>query len=309
MKERLSYYIISTAFILLLSNNYRLHAKTSAVNFIQLQPGPRIASLSGAFASISGDPWNLFNAIAETTLATTVQIGLSHVISIEDIYYEAVAATIPLTKKSIYHKTLSAGMLYKHYNLSLTDEGGELTGQQITPKDVSGVVGFASEINKNISVGLGAKYIYSLIDNYSTWALAFDASIMYRTMLTEEPIHFLFSSQNMGTSMQYAEKKESLPITFHLTSVYRVLDTMFHTIDLNMGVKKIVYQSIELMAGYEHVLGNVFVYRVGYKIISDGLGWISLGAGLKYKHYIINYSYQPLIQLGTIHQIGIEFRF
>jgi hypothetical protein len=300
--------LILSAFFFLSLTSQILFSETSVANFVQFQPGARSAGLSGSFASVSGDLWNVFNAPSEMALLKGFHAGLTHVIYIEGISYEAAAASFPISKKDFRPPVMSAGLLYKHYNLLLTDEGGEYTGGQIAPADLCGIIGLSFYLRRNMILGLNAKFLYTSIDESQSWAPALDGSFLLRTMSDENPFHVLFAFQNLGIPVGFGSDKNYLPLNLQFAAVYRVCNTSFTVIDINAVVRQTIFQSPEILTGYEQTIGNLFTYRIGFRFIDTDWGWISFGAGFRLQAIKIDYSFQPLTRMGAVHQITCEVR-
>ncbi len=288
---------------------FPLQAKTPTANFLQAEIGPDIAGLAGSVSFFNKQGWLLFYNPAGLSLVDEIQTGISHIISVENIYFEGAYISFPMDKVINRKDVIAVGLLYKHFDLLLTDKGGELTGEQLSPKDFGLLLGYSLQLNLHLSLGISFKYIKSIIEPYSGSTFAGDIGFFYKTDILSKPLILSLSIQNIGTKMKMIQKEEPLPLIFRSDISLNVLKAKIHSINLIFSGNKNYYFPFRLNVGYEHFINKIFVYRIGYKLLNDDLGWITVGAGVHYKNYSFNYAYQPLIKFGAIHQAGFGIKF
>jgi len=182
-------------------------------------------------------------------------------------------------------------------------------------------------VREDLSLGLNAKYVYSVLDSRSGGTgqtFAIDAGILKRNFLVDK-LDIGFMLQNMGPSIYYMTPEEADPIPFSLRLglAYRPIRTPFHELllvfDAYREVVKNYYdkspdpfwvalwtgmlnneetkfkeeiQEINVSLGMEYLYADFMALRLGF--LGDYLGErfeLSMGLGVKYANMNFDFSY------------------
>jgi hypothetical protein len=206
------------------------------------------------------------------------------------------------------------------------DETEVYTG---TSKSWEGVFGlsYGFPVREDLSLGLNAKYVYSVLDSRSGGTgqtFAIDAAVLKRNFLVDK-LDIGFMLQNMGPSIYYMtpEAADPVPFSLRLGLAYRPVRTPFHELtlvfDAYREVVKNYYdkgpdpfwvaiwtgmlnndetsfkeeiQEINVSLGMEYLYADFMALRLGF--LGDYLGErfeLSMGLGVKYANMNFDFSY------------------
>ena len=188
-------------------------------------------------------------------------------------------------------------------SISGTDSVGNSTGS-FSANDLAVAGGYARKVGKNMSLGLGVKFISEKNENASGTAFALDLGGLY-----EVPAQGLVlgaSVSNLGSQMKLVEKGYPLPLTFRAGGAYALpkLPLRFAA-DLtapNDG-------SVSAGLGTEYLATKMFALRAGYRTGSNlhGLSGLRAGAGFAYQGFGLDYAFAPYGELGMVHRVSLSF--
>ena len=182
-------------------------------------------------------------------------------------------------------------------------------------------------VREDLSLGLNAKYVYSVLDSRSGGTgqtFAIDAGVLKRNFLVDK-LDIGFMLQNMGPSIYYMTPEEADPIPFSLRLglAYRPIRTPFHELTLVFDAYREVVkneygkspdpfwvalwtgmlnndstkfkeeiQEINVSLGMEYLYADFMALRLGF--LGDYLGErfeLSMGLGVKYANMNFDFSY------------------
>ncbi len=286
-------------------------------DFLRLDVGARAAALNGSFVSMADDPNLLFyNPAALTSIAQpSASAGfLKHLLDVNSgnlVYSQSVSDL----------GTFAAGILFVDYgSFDRTDESMNVLGS-FGARELALVIGGGRQIASNTSVGLSAKYIYSSIADFSSSAVALDVGFFYE--IPSELITIGASVLNLGTQLStYGGTSESLPVDVKVGITKRpehlpvLLNLDFHKLNesggtffdrfsaFTIGAEFLMSESVRLRFGYsnekrkELKLGN-----------TSGLAGFSLGGGIRFSQYLVDYAFNSYGKIGALHRISVGIVF
>ncbi|MDR2728006.1 MAG: PorV/PorQ family protein [Chitinispirillales bacterium] len=221
------------------------------------------------------------------------------------------------------------GFFVNFINMGNNDRWDELENYLGQARSWEGVFGvsYGLPIKENLSLGLSAKYIHSVLDEASGGVgqtFAVDAGILKRNFLIDK-FDIGFMLQNMGPKIYYITPEEADPIPFSLRlgMAYKPVQTPFHELTLVMDAYREVVktyvdkapdpfwkalwtgflndknssfkeqvQEINISMGLEYMYADFMALRSG--LLADYLGErfeLSLGLGVKYANINFDFSY------------------
>jgi hypothetical protein len=173
-------------------------------------------------------------------------------------------------------------------------------------KELALAAGFAFHYDDDILVGINAKYIYSSIAEFSSYALDLDLGFLYE--IPSQNLTIGGSILNLGQQFKtYAGTNEPLPRDIKLGITKRpehlpvYLNLVFHR--LNESGSKFFDRFSNFTAGAELLMSETIRLRVGYNNkqrkdmkmgTSSGLAGISLGGGIVLRDYQVDYAYNSI---------------
>ena len=269
--------------------------------FMMIFPGSRATSMGGAFAAAQGDVFSTYYNDAALAFEEEKQIGLQHANWLPGLYpgmyYEYLSMLFPVGED------LNLDFAVTYLTTGET-ETGEEGMQPWRTFDVAVKAGGCLQVSDNLGVGIGMKYIYSLLappwalewlseitgttvsgGKGQTWAV--DLSLLYIwndfinvNMFGMEWLKTLrigAALQNFGPDISYVENGESDPIprTLRLGLSFGLLEETSHQLNLNMDLIKIligvdyskfkeIWEDSWKAAGIEYTISNLFSMRLGY---------------------------------------------
>ncbi|GBU21287.1 hypothetical protein R80B4_01176 [Fibrobacteres bacterium R8-0-B4] len=183
-------------------------------------------------------------------------------------------------------------------------------------------------VRENLSLGLNAKYVYSVLDSRSGGTgqtFAIDAAVLKRNFLADK-LDIGFMLQNMGPSIYYMtpDAADPIPFSLRLGLAYRPVRTPFHELTLVFDAYREVVnndedgqgpdpfwvalwtgmlnnknttfanemQEINVSLGMEYLYADFMALRLGF--LGDYAGdrfELSMGIGVKYANMNFDFSY------------------
>jgi hypothetical protein len=286
-------------------------------NFLRSDVGARAAALGGSFISMTDDPVSIFyNPSALATLSSTqVSFGFfKHLLDINSGY-----ASYGQEVADLGH--IGAGIVYVNYGeFTRTDELGNKLGT-FSANELALSVGYASELMPRVKYGANLKFIYSQIAEAASSAMAIDLGALYK--FDEPRLMVGFSLLNLGTQLDpYLSTRESLPVDFKIGATIEpehvpvLLNLNFHHLNetesdfvgrfraFSVGAEFTVSEEIQLRAGYNNERRREL--KIGS---STGLAGFSLGAGVMFDQYKVDYAFNSYGTIGSLHRVSVGIAF
>lgn len=282
-------------------------------SFLRNDVGARAAGLNGSFVSMTNDPNSIFYNPA--ALATITQpkgsVGfLKHLLDVNGGHLSYAHSLEGIG-------TIGGGIIFLDYgSFTETDESMNVLGT-FGARDLAFVVGLGRSIDEVTSVGVNAKLIYSSIANTSSFAVALDAGVLYQ--IPAEHITIGASILTLGTQVNaYQQTKESLPLDVKIGITKRpehlpvLLNLNFHK--LNESQDDFLQRFSSFSLGAEFLMSESVRLRVGYNNeqrkelklgTSAGLAGISLGGGILFGDYVLDYAFNSYGKIGGLHRITL----
>jgi len=282
-------------------------------SFLRNDVGARAAGLNGSFVSMTNDPNSIFYNPA--ALATITQpkgsVGfLKHLLDVNGGHLSYAHSLEGIG-------TIGGGIIFLDYgSFTETDESMNVLGT-FGARDLAFVVGLGRSIDEVTTVGVNAKLIYSSIANTSSFAVALDAGVLYQ--IPAENITLGASILTLGTQVNaYQQTKESLPLDVKIGITKRpehlpvLLNLNFHK--LNESQDDFLQRFSSFSLGAEFLMSESVRLRVGYNNeqrkelklgTSAGLAGISLGGGILFGDYVLDYAFNSYGKIGGLHRITL----
>ncbi|MBI9069970.1 MAG: hypothetical protein JEY94_00130 [Melioribacteraceae bacterium] len=248
----------------------------------QILPGARQIALSNSDIALSNDVFALFTNPAGTAQIKWREFGVYYSPSpfgMKELANGNAAYTEPFNFGSV-----SVG--YKNYGFDLYKEN-----------TIS--LGFAAEISENLFGGITLNYHNISIKNYgSAGAFIFDTGIIYKPI---ENIRFGLSISNLNYA-SVSDSENQIPTVFRSGITYSLFNKCF----LNLAVEKEIEFPISIRGGLEYPIIEFLSIRTGFK---NEPASYSVGIGINYLYFKLDYSFFTHQDLGLTHQAGIIISF
>ena len=313
--------IASITALLLLSLPLAAQESQTVYNFLRIPVSAHAAALGGENVSLIEDDASLAlsnPALLSSVSHQTVSFGYMNYMSGTSMY--TANYTHVLNDKA----TIGVAVHYLNYgSMAETDYNGLETGT-FSPSDLTIEGLFSYTLANNIVGGIGAKFIYSKIGDYTSTAAAIDLGINYYN--PEADFSASFAVKNLGGQLSaYDEEFEDLPIDIMLGVSQRIHNTPFRVHATFCDLNHWDYAFLRhLNIGTDVILAPQFYLAVGYnlkrahdmKILaadgdddsSHGAG-LTLGGGLLLDRFKLNIAYGKYHVASSSLMFNASFNF
>ena len=310
-------------FLLLFSlaavSGYSQSAGTTSFEFLRSQYSPRGAAMGGNLIAVNDDIQAFFYNPASLAGNSDRTWNISYIDHLLDFKAGHLAYAQPYrTWGNIY-----AGLIYFNYgSFTETDEFGDETGRTFGASEFSLAVGLSNHLGKGFDYGIGVKYLFSSLDTYNASAFAIDAGLQYLAPILDDLLLGV-SVLNLGTPVDnYTGHQERLPLTVQLGFAKKLAHLpllftgSFQDITISednftdflerfsLGGEFDISQRIKFRLGYQNQI-NQDVRPVGRNMLSG----ISLGLGIIWKEFRLDYGFSNFGDLGSQNRLGINGSF
>ena len=310
MKKTLSILALS-----LLSLPLMAQENSTVYNFLRIPVSAHAAALGGENVSLIEDDASLAlsnPALLSSVSHQTVSFGYMNYMSGTSMY--TANYTHVLNDKA----TVGGAVHYLNYgSMTETDYNGQEMGT-FTPADITFEGLFAYTLGKNIAGGIGAKFIYSKIGNYTSTAAAIDLGINYYD--PELDFSASIAVKNLGGQLSaYDEEFENLPVDVLVGISQKIHNTPFRIHATFCDLNHWDYAFMRhLNLGADVVLAPQFYLAVGYNLkrahdmkilTADGSEESSHGAGLTLGGGLLLDRFKLNIAYGKYHVASSSLMF
>ena len=223
MKRRY-FYILLTLFVAILPVSAQIKGAGSSVfHFLNLPASARLNALGGENVSISDDDISM--AFMNPALLTA---HTDKVLQLNYAYY--LAGTMfgsAMYGHNYQHNYFAAAVHYLDYGqMAYADEFGNLLGTTFTAKDICVNLMYARQLGPQFRVGATLKPIFSVYEQYNSFALGADIGGHFQT--EDSTFQMGLALRNIGWQLKsfyeedYGQHTEMLPLNLELGLNYRL---------------------------------------------------------------------------------------
>jgi hypothetical protein len=296
----------------LLIVNANSNAGTTGFNFLKIIPSAKEAAMANATIGLENNSdfssfgfW--FNPAASVARPA---FGMSYLNYLAGISY----GSIGYTKQAPFSFLKSGGIGVSFLNsgvIKRTDiNGSELGTFSGSFLDID-AAGNIALMNDKMSAGMAIKVIYGSLDTFMGLGIATDLGLRYRPDIQGLTIGVVV--KNLGYQVKaFIADPDKLPLDVGIGFGYSISNNVNLALDIhkpidntvlfNLGAEAWVNKYVALRGGYNS-LGKD--YRTGGT--SDITSGLSVGLGVKYSRYQVDYSFTPMGDLGRLHHITVFF--
>jgi hypothetical protein len=280
---------------------------SQAVTWLNLPDSARASAMGDAGAALGGDVSTLSVNPAGLSSLGGQQVALMHDSYVLDLSLEHFAYGLDLGPND----GIAAGLEYMNYGAvqGYTVNNATLSANgSFNPYGLSGELGYGHAFGA-FSAGLGVKMVgESLGVGGVHSALGADAGLQWR----QNPGSGLsagFAVQNFGTQLD----QSNLPTNLQGGLAYRLplrQGTQCLTLAGDASVPTADAASEALSLGLEYAGDGLWALRGGYDFVgNNGIGGLSVGGGLTYGNFGIDYAFVTEGALGYDNRIALTARF
>ncbi len=303
--------VFSIFFVYLFSFLIAEQGTTSAA-FLKLEAGARPVAMGGAFTGAADDVNAIMYNPAGLAQLKNIEITLMHSFWFVSVFYDYLAVAYPAGEIG----TFALSFVYVNSGgIPKTDILGADLGEFLA-NDINFNIGYGTNINKELSLGLTIKLFNESIDDTGAFGFAADVAGIYK--LPVKDLQMGIVAQNLGPKFGFGEAFW-LPIMFKIGFSYTGIRNMMLNLDYMQPIE--TYGILAL--GMEYWYRDIFVVRVGYRFQGkfdlnewyenysgpDIMSGLVLGAGIKIDMYALDYAYRQFGVLENTHRVGLTFKF
>lgn len=287
------------------------NAGVTGYAFLRISPSAKTAAMANTTigfetnSSISGFDF-MYNP---ATNISNTNISTGYISYLADISLGAIGYA--QAKPLVFLKSGGIGVTYLNSGqMKRTDEQGSELGTFAVSYLNLNAIGSVNLLNDQLTVGAGIKLLYGSIDTFIGLAGALDLGLRYKPTIPNLTLGAVV--KNLGVSFKpFDETNDELPLDIGIGTSYLLTNNITLAFDIhkptdnsmlfNFGVQAWLNDYLALRTGYTS-LGKY--YKTGGS--ADILSGFSVGLGVKYSKYQLDYSFTPMGDLGRLHHISLS---
>ena len=284
----------------LYANTDGREAGQTSARFLEFSPSVRACGMGEAFVGIADLSGISINP-AGLTFLKYKEITLMHSELYQGNKLDFLTGVIPVKQKYAFGiNMLSFGMPEE----PVYDWDGQETSESITYHGGAIGIAGAAEVSKNLSIGLNMKNIREEICEMKGKTMAFDIGGLYKYPMRKGILQLGLAVSNAGGKIEFGEDAYDTPQIFRSGAAYIQKD-----LTLSLEFSRVDREDITIIKlGAEYWINDTIAPRLGCKAVKDA-GGLSLGFGLKYMSFSLDYAFLPHKVLGATHRMAAGLKF
>jgi len=288
--------------VVLATNLWAKGAGTSGAIVLEHPVGARASGMAEAYTAVGGEICVLHYNPASLISLSNREVSFSYQRGLADDNF----MTLLYGQPTPFGVLGGAFSYYTAGDMEMIDSDGDKWTAK-AEQDIVIVAGFARKFLENLPMGVNLKIISSkLVEVETGTAFAIDLGGLYYPPL--EGLNIGLAIRNLGTKLKFLEEGDSLPLTISVGAAYEKpfgRQKILVSIDLPF----LVYEQVITPAiGFEFNWREMVQGRLGYRFNIDDTG-LTLGTGLTYRNYFINYAFGLADKLESAHRVSLGLRF
>lgn len=275
---------------------------TEGASFLEIPVGGRPAALGSAYGPLANDSYASAWNPAGLGFLRRGEASLMHLSYLEAMSYESVHLAAPLKGG----QGVGGGLqFFRAGETSATDAAGNPDGG-FGGYYMSASVGYGRRFGSALSLGATGRLITASIAGVGASAFAGDLGAMGRI---GPKLRVSLVAANLGSGLKFLQESDPLPAQLRAGAAVDVSRSFvvslegvraFHSEDsVHAGLEWKPYEAIAVRAGY----------RSDVTRETGGMSGVTLGTGLFWKDFGLDYAWVPLGDLGQSQYFSLQVRF
>jgi len=293
---------------------YAAEPGTESMEFLRMPEGARQIAM-GEAGAVSRDAMSLWWNPAGISWTENSEIGLSHSGMYEGVSDQCLSVAVPVKGEIKNYGVLGVGLRVMDYG---DVQGYGTGGTSETVYEPSGralSLGYGLNfLNGNMAAGLALKSISENLGQVSGGGFGTDIGFMYKVSGGDwslgEPLYMGLSMQNLGASVNYESKAETVVQMTRLGFGWgkdigeNRLETVMDYFSPSSG-------DGGMSLGFEWRMKKIFNIRLGHKMsgATDAGSGLRAGFGMDMLNFSFDYAYGGYGELGASHTLGVGIKF
>jgi hypothetical protein len=292
--------------MIILSVNISEATGSASSLFLTYPVDARASGMGEAFTAVCNDVSGIYWNPGGLTTIKNSQIMVTHLEGPLRIKYNFLGYAQRVKNLGI----LTCGIVALYDTQERTvenNESGIYIGKRgkFSNQNLAGIFSFGKEIFPTFSVGSSAKFITQRYEQAKVSSWAIDLGMMKYDLLIKN-LNFGFVVQNIGPRIKLISEKFPLPLRIRCGLSYKVANQSHKGI-LAIEVNKPLEANFKYHLGgeywYKDMLGVRGGYKIGYELFN-----LSMGIGIVYKSWQLDYAVIPAGEFGITHKISLLWR-
>jgi outer membrane protein OmpA-like peptidoglycan-associated protein len=291
--------------------SYSQSSTSTGAQFLEVPGGVRGAGMGGMFTAVADDISTTYWNTAGLALLKNIEVNASEVSYFANLNFNFVGLALPLSPGSVIGLNGAFDFVpsFNSTNNPLATPGSE--------NDFTIDLGFGQTFGQNLALGIGARFISTTLLSYSATGGAVNAGMLLYT--NDRNLTLGLSVQNLGQISSFTQYStvESLPLDLRAGLAYRIQPQKPTNFLLGVDVEQSGSDNPMIHTGGEAWVGisNVsLALRAGYSFNPSnqdlgGEAGASLGAGIRFTGFELNYALVPEGVLGDNQWFSLTYRF
>lgn len=293
--------IIVIYLLLIFSGTLLAGTGTSRLQFLKFSPSVRASAMADTLTSVQGEVDNIFYNPAGIFSSVPFACSFAYTRWFQELNFFNIAGSFKITGNSSVN--LGGVYLMQDDIFKVTDNNGELqqTDETIGLNDFLIVGNYSRMFNNNLLAGVNAKMASETLDTKTSSVMAFDAGIIYRF---NNNISLGLAGCNVGASDIPLLVRTGISYFWDLKNEIKMPVSLLLAGDVTQQKDS----GLKTGIGTELSFWQILSLRTGYSFMDD-INGLRLGAGIKYKNFIMDFGFTPYSDLGNISRIGLKMNF
>lgn len=287
---------------------------TNSAQFLKIAVGARQAAMGEAYTAMPDDASAIFWNTAGLIKIKKQSLVMMHMPYLADMYYDYIAYAQNAGSVGAWGfsmQYLNAGSI-KKTNSSGIDIGS------FSPYDLAISVGFACYVTgynkepwQRFVLGANGKFIRSQIIGSDSTVSA-DVGINFPYMF-DNRFRMAIVAQNIMGTLRFDKYEYPLPMVFRFGTATEISKYFIVTADITAPKDNYAYLSMGAEININVAKTATVSLRSGFNTRAlfdfEGLRNVTIGTGIRYREYSLDYAFSPYGELGNVHRISAGFEF
>lgn len=280
---------------------------TKAVDLAKITVGARQASMGGAFVGIANDINTLAMNPAGLSLLPRATVAGNYTDWIAGSSYGSVALGLPRQMG-----TFGIGMTYfNETEIEITDASGTPIGGKESVYDFRATLGYGAVLHKYVHFGTALTLTQTKLGPDTKGYGGLDMGFLFPVLTDRLTLGLAMRNFAVDALKTSPDTGDDLPPT-SLTAGLGLFVHDFESVKINAGAD--VYIPFDEGSdpkenlGAEFIIKELLALRAGYRVNYDEEA-LTLGAGIHYKDFWVDYSYNDIDLLEDTHRFSVRMDF
>ncbi len=282
--------------------------------FLKVDPGARSSAMGSAYVAAPVDPYAVQFNPAVYADVNNRNGSLTRTDIFEGVTYNNLSYMTSLGREGEAY-----GVNVKHLDYGSQDrtkidpnssDGLEpVTGEgDFSSGDISVGIGGGKRLTPELTVGLRGKYVRENIEGYTDETYSFDLGGRYR--LVENHLWLGAAARNVIGELSLNKKEDSLPAEYDV-GVYYTRPFPENNLRFSGGFDYVFSDDADgyFALGGELGIRDTFYLRLGYKGAQEADNGFTLGGGLSYERFKVDFSMVEFGELGRQQKLSLIYEF